>query len=795
MSSERPTRISKQGIALLAGIVIIGLFARTYHYRQAFPDGRLSPYGVDPFYHMRRVVLTIESFPTVRPVYDYYIAYPKGGVCIWPPLFDLSIAGISKLLGFGNPGIGLIEHVAAFFPAFVGAGIIVLAFLLARRLFDLKTAYVTAALVAVIPANISVSMLGRVDHHVWDIFLSGAFLLLAMSAVSERSGRRLHALYAGLVLVAAFLSWHGTAFFVLVYLLFFSLEMIRSHIARRDCRPLAESVLISLAPALLILLPYSSRSPWMDNGMPYLGLSRFHAMFMLAAVAFVCYAWAVEKSCRARERRRSVMVLLLLALPIGVLFLIGAIMPKWLGTLRALYIYVGRTDPWLSTIAECQPAFFRLGEFDASFVEVSLTYAAYVFPAAFLFVLWQTLRSSDRRRERILFLVWTVSATALALAKRRFFGEFALVMCIALAYAGVQTISTVNSALSRRGVSPKGRAVFRAVVCGACVLLAWPGLSYFFPVSKKLYDAAPRFMTIFPDYKEAVLWLKKNTPPTSYYKEPEKMPEYGILAEWLCGEWIQCLGERPATANCMGTHLGRREPFEDSARFHFVEDEDEANGILSRLCVRYVMTAYFAKNLPNFSRIAGVDLQQYAVERRTPEGRLVFSLTPRYYRTMGSRLHERDGTAFRTPDGSGVMPLRHYRLIYEGSRDRQIETGFDLPSLKIFEFVKGAKLTGTAPANSQVIASVQVITNRGRRFRYVTGTTASARNKFDMVVPYSTQGCPFATKAVTSYTVACPSGAAQVEVPEKSVLEGGEILVALPGERRDESDTGRGRRY
>jgi len=79
-----------------------------------------------------------------------------------------------------------------------------------------------------------------------------------------------------------------------------------------------------------------------------------------------------------------------------------------------------------------------------------------------------------------------------------------------------------------------------------------------------------------------------------------------------------------------------------------------------------------------------------------------------------------------------------------------------------------------------VTASVSVSTNRGRTFRYVSSRRVDPSGRFEIVVPYSTTGCPYPTQAATAYRVASSTGAAMVEVPEEA-LGGGTVPCNLTG--------------
>jgi len=60
--------------------------------------------------------------------------------------------------------------------------------------------------------------------------------------------------------------------------------------------------------------------------------------------------------------------------------------------------------------------------------------------------------------------------------------------------------------------------------------------------------------------------------------------------------------------------------------------------------------------------------------------------------------------------------------------------------IKVFEYVKGAKIEGVAPDGSIVEVATNVTTNQGRRFVYYNRTIANSNGSYSFIVPYSTEG-------------------------------------------------------
>jgi len=66
--------------------------------------------------------------------------------------------------------------------------------------------------------------------------------------------------------------------------------------------------------------------------------------------------------------------------------------------------------------------------------------------------------------------------------------------------------------------------------------------------------------------------------------------------------------------------------------------------------------------------------------------------------------------------------------------------GIEVPSVKIFEFVKGARLVGSAPGAFEVEAQLELqAQTTGRRFSYRTRARPTPEGRFELLLPYATE--------------------------------------------------------
>jgi len=147
---------------------------------------------------------------------------------------------------------------------------------------------------------------------------------------------------------------------------------------------------------------------------------------------------------------------------------------------------------------------------------------------------------------------------------------------------------------------------------------------------------------------------------------------------------------------------------------------------------------------------------------------------------MEARLHIFDGDALKQyrlvhespAGGSGESGYKYiYNALYGGNIP-QTNTGY----VKIFEYVPGTHIKGTAPVNETVTISTTIRTNLGRTFTYSQTTTSGGTYEF--TVPYSTEGpvpgeTQFNTRPAAAYTITPGGTTKEVRVSEMVVLNGG----------------------
>ncbi|MBZ3935378.1 oligosaccharyl transferase, archaeosortase A system-associated [Methanimicrococcus blatticola] len=343
---------------------------------------------------------------------------------------------------------------------------------------------------------------------------------------------------------------------------------------------------------------------------------------------------------------------------------------------------------------------------------------------------------------------------------------------------------------------------------------------------------------------ETSLWIRDNTPEigldwAGYYEEPLQdidgdgvadtvsgigiehfenqasiVPfdypglSYGVLSWWDYGHWLEVIGERTVNANPFQFGVGGRrgnatdEMIPGAAPFFVAETEKDATGYLididpreDKVGARYVVTDIeMASGMSKFYAMTAwtLDTEDYYVTYNINGNNSTFIGSDRYFNSMVYRLHMQD-----------AVGLEQYRMVYESliynsndtmSRQEifykqlfnqiysqsvaESNTGY----VKVFEYVEGAVIKGTASANETVELTLTIQTNQNRIFNYNQTVKADENGNFSFRVPYSTTGSVngetnFAVKPIGNYTVKYGSVEERIDVSEDDVLNGKTVTV------------------
>lgn len=711
-------------LAGVFAVFLLGLLLRMAPLRGALVGGNVLFYGSDSFYHMRRVLYTVDHFPHTL-WFDSYLDYPEGLELMWPPLFDQLIAGTSLL--FGAESQRSIEIVGAITPPILGSLTVVALYFLARELFGRRAGLLSALFLAINPLHVSATIFGRPDHHVFEAFLLVNVVLFLALALKSREKRFQFAAVAGVLMAALAYTWIGAAAYLGIFLAYVAIQTtldLRQRVSSKD------DLLIFLAAigiALVLMLPF-----WKE---PWLRPSFFAAVGILLVISVL-----LALSRWFLERNLPWVAFPLIVVTLGYVLLISAYaLGQSMGVHHLLdsglsYFFGGNLS---QKVAEAVPLYSAVRPL--SVTGFNLTIAVMGFAH-----LWR----SDIDRPQLLFLVWTVSILLFAIFQNRFLYVFSASMSILMALFFFRAAAMVGDSKWARKKRDLSKFLAPALLL---LLLILPS------AASDVGVFAVRPAIVEDGWNQPLLWLEENSMETTSFLDPNQTPEYGVLSWWDRGNWILYRSRRPVVAN--GFQAGAA----DAGRFFLSGDEKEALRIVDDRRSRYVMTdvKMLRSGLSAIALWTDEDPTDY-VKKTGDEDALAYEHTEKFLGSTLARCHLFD-----------CQGLSHLRLIYES--EPKVGSVLPVNQVKIFERVSGARIAGTSNADEPVVAVLNVTTNQEREFQY-TKNAVPRNGRYEMTVSYSTEG-EGGVRAIGPYLVSSGGNSQLVDVGEEDVLQGGEIAV------------------
>jgi len=731
-------------IALALGIVALALGVRVApRWENVVAEGDVRIADPDACYHLRRAERIGRSFPDLA-IFDRFVNFPAGAHVIWPPLYDTALAGAVALFPSGAASRGPSIPVALLPPLLFGAAVLVL-FRTARALWPGRPALwaLAAGVPALLPASFPHTEIGQLDHHAAELLtLALAVHALGAALARERGAERAPitrpaaraALWPALALAAALATQ-------LTLIALAALVALACATAPRHDRPRALALgawICALAALLLAPLAWAYHA----SGAPFahFRFGIYQPAMLLEAALLLGFGRALGAGARSRGNAFAAAGLGIASVALG-----AALAEE---TASGLSYLVRGFSRWQETIGESQSPF--AAGFPAGIVALVISLSALIALAPVALVRLARAPAWRDPRRRVLFLA-AAGATAAALLQTRFLPHCAL---FAGFFAAV--------ALEKRRLTP------------------WAGAAVAVALAPTLagYGRVEETDLAFARSRSVLDFLARATPAVTDDARATYPPEYGVVAEWSYGHYIQYHGRRPAFVDNFGEHAADLAP----VRALFLEtDAARVAAALDSMRARYVLVRDLASNFEGlvpdratWSRYAQ-SLDRAAGESAT------LSFRPEIQSTLLYRLAWRGGAGFldeRT--GAWTPPVSSLRLVAESESLETIPGGPAVPFVKLYERVRGARVrvAGRAPGEEGALLAT-VRSPHGRLFPYVERLVADASGAWEAVVPYATEGAGRRDAAVlVKCEIASRSGTMMVPpIGETAVLEGAEIRV------------------
>ncbi|HEV8240474.1 MAG TPA: STT3 domain-containing protein [Thermoanaerobaculia bacterium] len=598
--------------------------------------GRVTLDGTDGYYHLRRARLILADWPHV-PQRDAFLGPPDGGLISWPPLFDWTLAALSKV--YPAPPEEALEAVGARLPALLGIAQVLVAAALARRLAGPRAATVTAFLAAILPAVVRYTLLGALDHDP-AVELLAMLVLLALAGVLPSAALSSDRWLRGVLLAAAALAalpltWAGSE----VHLALVMLALIGAAIGGgwRAAAPAAAVLAPSAALAALLVAPFAARSVWSGRDtQAFAGLSWLHVAALCALAVFGAGLAILQR--KVIPARLSPMVIV--AGGVAMLAL-AALLPSTLAPLLAGVRFVGGHDAFLAAVAESRPLLFLFGDFDPRPALVRLSALPLLVPL--LLVRWR-----PRRDAALGFaLAWAGGATALALVQSRYSHSAGLALAVLGGISWARLPSRAPRALGAAALAP----------CLAA-FVALPGFG-----GLRLYGRQADLVAT--GMAEVTAFLAATGPPPLAWRDASAEATDAVLAPWAYGHWIHWRARRPTLSNPFGPY--GQTGFADGERFWLLTDARAAADLLRRHRIRWIVAPTRPQPPWALASLAGDDPSAWQGDAAAGSST--------FLRTMGARL-------------AGARATPPFREVYRTAASRRLPDGTLQPLLRVYELAR-----------------------------------------------------------------------------------------------------------
>ena len=722
----------------LVAVVILGLLLRFLAGKNFLTENGILLPGYDEFYHMRRILYTVQNFPETL-WFDSYLNYPHGWENVWPPLYDQICAAFCLLLGQNTrPGV---EMAASFMPIIFGTITTIVVYFLIREIFDHRTAILASLMTVLAPTYLQYTRFAAMDHHSLEVLFLLSALLFLILAFCRQEKRYIFAVLAGISLAALAYTWHGATLYLAIIPVYGAIEIAMALKNKRSWQATAMALMLALAVAIILILPYRNAA-WLRPS--FMGIvAVFGAMAVISALGYI-----VAKKNMSWKAFPLGIIILSLAF---VLILSSGLLE--LGGLIKFGLELIWGGSWIGMISEAEPLIYDWLTFkQVLFSGLGLNL---LFAFAGLAVILIYIRNSQegRRQGLMILLLWAVFSIALTFGQLRFLYMSTISIGILISILFFYLLDLIRNRL--------GGSNQRSILPAILILFLFLILPSIAEVANTVTYSDPM---IKGDWQESMAWLKENSNATSFFDAPVKTPEYSVMCWWDYGNWIMYMAERPVVASNF------QAGWEDAAKFYLSESEENATALLDERGSKYVFLDHSMAygKLGAIANWAHEDLTTYFMAQDYSGTQITVIPTQRLFNTTLGKLYYFDAA------GTG-----HFRLIYE-SRTFLGENPAKA-QVKIFEYVPGALIRVRTGPDQKVGCVLNMTSNQDRPFIYAN-QAAPKEGVLEMRVPYSTES-RYECKAADPYLIFSGNQMGvrmkHVNVSEDDVLQGRTIEVAF----------------
>jgi len=745
---------------ILLFIIAFSLFLRIYFYWDKIIINGV-PYltDTDVVFHLRRVEICMRHYPWM-PMFNSYEEYPKGSYYESPPLHAFILATIAYIAGgFKYHSSEFTRWILIFYPPVLSAVAIWLLHYLSKLIFkSIWVSHLTALLAAVFPIAMQYSYLGNIDHHVSDYFGIVLYFVLLIKSIEKLNESELNKLVKisilpGAALAFAFYVWQASFLHAAIS----SLTFLMYYLLNRERRIILFGALhyfwccVFLLPGDIYAAAYGV--PW--NSLAFFS---FGQMLIILAIGcfFIAFYQAVDEMTKAFKNPFKLKAAWICFFVI----LLSLYVLKY-DIKEGIRILVHNPIPWLRSVTESTPILFIYHEFSLKPLLSNFSYASLIFPL-FLILLYFEIIKKDKSFSKLLIANAGLLYFLLVNAQARFGYPFTIPLSLITAFYLVELPKRYLAKFIRKPILNE-----KIIPLVLCIIILIPC---------RVYYQKQELIKSYLILKEALDWIRDNTPETIDFDTAQRKPEYSILADWEYGTFIEYYSHRPTNIDARGPLYSDWSPV---ARFLLSADEIEANVIREQLGIKYILIADWYASLRIYPEWMNANWNDYFVAIPTEDGENAVAAKEKLIFTVGFQFSEFGAGPIISSNRLIKPALQHYRLVWESSQllfgGRQEPT----TSLKIIEYVNGVKLKCKSVPGDRIEITGLVITNIGRTFQYRNYMITSPSGYSNIYLPYSNEKRS-SSVFVERYYLQNSSKVIQLKnITEQMVQEGTEIFVSF----------------
>jgi asparagine N-glycosylation enzyme membrane subunit Stt3 len=632
---------------------------------------------------------------------------------------------------------------ASFVPVLIGLIATIAVYYMVKEIFDHKVAILASIMTVLAPNYLQYTRFAAMDHHSLEVLLLiGIFLFLAL-AVCRSQKRYVFAALAGVAIAALAYTWYASTLYLAILPFYALIQMTLDLKENRSSRETAMTLMLSLAVALILVLPYGSAT-WLWPS--FVGI--------VVILVITCIIFAVSHFMAKRSIHWAAFPLIIIILAFALALLSWYFGGSFgLGALIQFGLELIWGGGMIGKISEAEPLIYDFVTFGQ--VAFSRLGANLLFAFAGMAALFVMIKRSEggRRQGRLLLLVLSASALIFTFGQLRFLYLSTITMGILISILFFFILDFVKNWLQDRNE----KTTFLPVLA-LFLILTLPTIA---EVTFTVAAGTPP--EVEGDWQESIVWLKGNSSTTSFFDAPENTPEYSIMSWWDYGNWIMYLAERPVVANNF------QAGWEDAAKFYLSESEDNATALLDARGSKYIFVDHSMAygKLGAITTWANEDLASYFRAEDAGSEIKVYP-TDRLFNTTLGKLYFFDGAE-----------TGHFRLIYES----KTYLGESPPksTVKIFEYVPGALIKVRSRPDQNVGAVLNMTSNQDRPFIYANDAKPKG-GLFEVRVPYSTES-RYGCRAISPYLIYSGNEMGvkmqNLNVSEEDVLNGRTIEISF----------------